>query len=99
MIGGLHGNFFYVAQQLVNNPVLPDVPLVLGTITLTTTQGVLTIQDSTLASFAPDGSGAGLLTIMQGTGALTGASGRLRTFGVFQQGCVDCDYRGEVCVP
>lgn len=99
LIGGLRGDFYYVAQQLVDNPVSTEVELVLGTIVLTTTQGTLTIQDATLASFAPDGSGAALMTIVQGTDALAGASGRLRSFGIFQQGCVDCDYRGEVCVP
>ena len=97
--GGIQGDFFYVAEQLIDNPDSMDVEFVVGTIELETSKGNLTMQDASVVSFAPDGSGASVSSITQGTGELTGASGRLRAIGILINGCVDCDYRGELCVP
>ena len=32
------------------------------------------------------------------TGACAGASGLLIGTGIFQSGCVDCDYKGQICL-
>lgn len=45
------------------------------------------------------GNFASVLTIIEGAGTLTGATGRIRDEGIFINGCVDCRYRGEVCFP
>ncbi len=100
-IGGIQGNFVFVAEALVPNPDIlnPFVQFTTGVITLETKDGTLTLRDASSVSFEPDGLFASLQTIAGGTGELAGASGRLRAYGVFKGGCVDCDYRGEICTP
>ncbi len=99
--GGIQGDFVFVAEDLVFNPDVdnPQVQFTTGVITLETKDGGLTLRDASSVSFGPDGLFASVQTIAGGTGDLEGASGRLRAYGVFQGGCVDCDYRGEVCTP
>jgi hypothetical protein len=81
-----------------------------GIITLSTHQlcsGNLVFADTSAFSYDSDPSVSGefegivsaVETIIAATGTCAGATGRLRLQGVFDSGCVDCRYVGEVCLP
>ena len=97
--GGIKGDFFYEALQFIPNPDSTGANFITGVIVLTTADGILIIDDATVASSGADGFGASVLTITEGTDDLVGATGRLRSIGVFIDGCIDCDYKGEFCTP
>lgn len=61
--------------------------------------GVLAFRDTSVFSFSPDGyfASIGSADPLLGSGGCAAASGRIRIEGVFQLGCVDCKYRGEIC--
>ena len=61
--------------------------------------GVLGFRDTSVFSFSPDGNFASIGTAdpLLGSGSCAGATGRIRIEGIFQLGCVDCKYRGEIC--
>ena len=62
-------------------------------------KGALVFRDTSVFSFGPDGSFASVVTADPGqsTGSCAAASGRVRIEGIFQLGCIDCRYRGEIC--
>src|SRR5215510_6343974 len=102
--GGLAGTFDFTATTL-NTSANPDFALTgiaffTGQLVLHTNHGGLVFKDA--GALAIDGdviTFASVLTIIEGTGALTGTTGRIRDEGIFINGCVDCRYRGEVCSP
>ena len=100
-IGGIKGNFVFVAEDIVENPDTenPLVQFTTGVVELNTKRGDLTLRDASAVSFDTDGLFGGVETIVAGTGDLAGTTGRIRIYGVFIEGCVTCDYRGEICTP
>jgi hypothetical protein len=72
-----------------------------GNLVLRTKGGTLVFKDAGAFDAIPGSRGdfASVLTVVEGTDALAGATGRLRDEGVFVNGCVDCTYRGEICRP
>ncbi len=91
-------------------PVPPNVAASTGIITLSPhhyCSGELVFADTSAFSYDSDPSVSGkfegivsaIETIVSGTGTCAGATGRLRLQGVFDNGCVDCKYVGEVCLP
>jgi hypothetical protein len=69
---------------------------------LHTNHGGLVFKDAgalELAIASDGGVFASVLTIIEGTGPLTGATGHIRDEGLFINGCVECRHRGEVCFP
>ena len=81
---------------------LTGIAFFTGELILDTNHGGLVFKDAGALDVAIAGDGgsfASMLTIIEGTGALTGATGRTRDEGIFINGCVDCRYRGEVCFP
>lgn len=102
--GGLSGTFDFTATTFdpLANPdfALTGTGFFTGQLVLHTNHGVLIFKDA--GAIAVDGdvlTFASVLTIIEGTDALTGATGRIRDEGIFINGCVDCRYRGEVCSP
>jgi hypothetical protein len=102
--GGLSGTFDFTATTFdaLANPdsALTGTAFFTGELVLQTNRGVLVFKDA--GAVAVDGEVlrfASVLTIIGGTDALTGATGRIRDEGIFINGCVDCRYRGEVCSP
>lgn len=105
--GDLKGRFTFVANSLTPFTALDHTaPLELenlaattGTITLKTKfcDGTLVINDGASFSLGPDGFYASVGIITQASGGCIDAVGLLRQQGVFQAGCVDCKYVGEVC--
>jgi hypothetical protein len=79
-----------------------DVAATTGVVTLNSKicSGSLVLEDTSTFSLSPDGSVAGLDTPdgTESTGDCFGATGRLRYMGIFEGGCVDCRYDGEICV-
>jgi len=61
--------------------------------------GALVFRDTSVFSFGPDGffASVGTADPLLGSGSCAELSGRIRIEGVFDQGCVDCKYRGEIC--
>jgi hypothetical protein len=105
--GTLNGRFRFVATTLTSyadlDPSAPaDVAATTGVVTLNSKicSGSIVLEDTSTFSLSPDGSVAGLETIdgTGSTGDCFGATGRLRYMGIFEGGCVDCKYDGEVCV-
>jgi len=105
--GDLEGTFQFIADTLTPYAALdptspPDVAATTGRITLHTDfcDGALVLQDTSAFSLSPDGFFAGIQTVdgYMSSGDCHGASGRIRIEGVFQAGCVDCKYRGEICL-
>lgn len=101
--GGLAGAFVFTATAF--NPFAnPDFALTgagffTGDLILQTNRGGLVFKDA--GAVAVDGdvlTFASVLTITNGTGGLAGATGRIRDEGIFMGGCVDCRYRGDVCL-
>jgi hypothetical protein len=91
-------------------PVPQNVDASTGIITLSSLHfcsGDLVFADTSAFSYDSDPSVSGkfegivsaIETIIAGTGTCAGATGRLRLQGVFDSGCVDCRYVGEVCLP
>ena len=102
MNGGIQGTYNFTLTSL--SPVDPAIPTVVhfsGLTTITTQDGDLNIIDAGGFDTASPGNFANLMTIVGGTGALTGASGHLFLFGDFDpaMGTGASDYRGEVCIP
>ena len=102
--GGLAGTFDFTAKTLdsLANPdfALTGISFFTGQLILHTNHGGVVFKDA--GALAIEGNVitfASVLTIIEGTGALTGATGRIRDEGIFINGCVDCRYRGEVCFP
>ena len=105
--GDLKGRFKFIASTLTIYSTLdptttPDVAAVTGVNNLQPRKfckGTLVLTDTSAFSVSPDGFVGGLETIdsLASTGDCAGASGRIRIEGVFQEGCVDCSYKGEAC--
>ena len=105
--GDLKGRFKFIASTLtpfsVQDPdTAPDVAAVTGVNNLQPREachGVLVFKDTSAFSLSPDGFVGGLETIdpYTSSGGCHGVTGRIRIEGVFQEGCVDCTYKGEVC--
>lgn len=105
--GRLKGKFRFVAESLTPFGLIettkpqPNVAATTGVIDLDTRfcDGRLVLDDTSVFSLEPDGSVGSLQTPNSdaSTGGCAGASGRLRLEGVFDNGCVDCRYRGEIC--
>lgn len=103
--GDLEGRFTFSASTLVpyvfQDPSVPqDVAATTGVLNLEPDEfceGSLTLSDTSAFSLSADGSVASLETIVAGTDECAAASGRIRIQGVFMEGCVDCEYVGEVC--
>jgi len=102
MNGGIRGTYNFALTTLL--PVDPAIPTVVhfsGTTTITTREGDLNLIDAGGFDTASPGHFANLLTIVGGTGGLSGASGHLFLFGNFDPATETgaSDYRGEVCLP
>ena len=104
--GRLKGKFRFVANTLtpfvVADPAAPpDVASTTGVISIATRfcDGTLVLDDTSAFSLSDDGFVASLQTPngAASTGGCSGASGRVRLEGIFQLGCVDCRYKGEIC--
>ena len=104
--GRLKGQFTFVADTLVpyvvQDPAAPpDVAATTGLVNLDTEfcNGTLVLTDTSAFSLGDDGLFGGLETVDgdASTGGCFGASGRIRVSGVVMEGCVDCEYEGEVC--
>ncbi len=105
--GRLKGKFRFIAGSLTPFGLIdltkpqPNVAATTGVINLETRfcDGTLVLDDTSVFSLDLDGS-VGSLQTPNGdasTGGCAGASGRVRLEGVFENGCVDCKYRGEIC--
>jgi hypothetical protein len=103
--GGLKGLFDFTANTFdpLANPDFGQtgVGFFTGNLVLRTKGGTLVFKDAGAFDAIPGSRGdfASVLTVVEGTDALAGATGRLRDEGVFVNGCVDCTYRGEICRP
>ncbi len=103
--GDLAGNIRFSAATLTPYFVLdasspPDMAASTGTITLDTDEiceGTIVFADTATFSLGDDGYVVAIETIADATGSCAAATGRIRLSGVFQGGCVDCEYVGEVC--
>jgi hypothetical protein len=102
--GGLPGTFDFTPTtvDMSGNPdfALTGIAFFTGELVLQTNHGGIRFKDAGALDVAIAGDGgsfASVLTIVEGTGALTGATGRIRDEGIFINGCDDCRYRGEVC--
>jgi hypothetical protein len=102
--GGLSGTFDFTPAtvDMSGNPDFASTGIAFftGELILQTKHGGLRFRDAgalDVAIAVDGGSFASVLTIVEGTGSLTGATGRVRDEGIFIGGCVDCRYRGEVC--
>lgn len=107
--GDLKGRFTFVANSLTPfdmvdltaPPDLANLAATTGTITLKTKfcDGTLVINDGASFSLGQDGfyASVGIIDDSQASGGCVDAVGLLRQQGVFQAGCVDCKYVGEVC--
>lgn len=104
--GRLKGKFRFVANTLTPfaaaDPTAPaDVASTTGVISIDTgfCAGTLVLDDTSAFSLGADGFVASLQTPNgdASNGGCMGASGRVRLEGIFQLGCVDCAYRGEIC--
>lgn len=98
-IGGIQGDFIFVAEAIIPNPESAEVAFTTGSIDVETKKGNLTLKDASAVSFGADGLFGSVQTVVGGTGDFTDATGRIRAYGVFLGGCVNCDYRGEICTP
>ena len=90
---------------------MPDtVDASTGIITLTPRrfcEGALIFADTSAFSYDSnpvisgkfEGIVSAIETVVAGVGGCAGASGRIRLQGVFDNGCVDCRYEGEICLP
>jgi hypothetical protein len=83
------------------DPAIPTVVHFSGTTTISTKDGDLNVIDAGGFDTASPGNFANLMSIVGGTGALTGASGHLFLSGNFDPatGSGASNYRGEVCLP
>jgi hypothetical protein len=102
--GDIRGEFVFTATSL-NPTANPDfaqtsIAFYTGDLLLQTRNGNLTLKDAGAFNIASDGNGdfASVQTIIGGTGNLVHTTGRIRTEGIFIGGCVDCRYRGEICI-
>ena len=106
--GDLKGRFKFVANTLTPygalDPTSPqDVAAVTGVNVLQPRNfcdGTLVFTDTSAFSLTADGYVGGLENVDgdASTGDCSGATGRIRIEGVFLGGCVDCRYRGEICM-
>ncbi len=99
--GAIHGDFAFTATSLVPTADTPttNVALYTGDLVIHGKNGDLLIKDAGAFSLASDGSVASVSTIVGGTEQFLGASGHLRIEGIFQNGCVDCQYEGSLRTP
>lgn len=104
--GPLKGRFVFVANTLTpfaafDPGAASDVAATTGVIHLQTgfCDGTIAFLDAASFSLGGDGFFASLSTAdpSASIGGCAGASGRLRLAGVFDEGCVDCEYEGEIC--
>ena len=104
--GGLKGRFTFIATSLTPADALDeyapaDVAATTGVIELKTRRcrGLLVIDDVSAFSGGPDGFFGSVQTpnVEASSGSCADVTGRLRAFGVFQGGCVNCTYEGELC--
>lgn len=103
--GPLGGRFRFVASTLTPfvflDPAAADVAATTGVISLRTKfcDGTLAFSDGASFSLGDDGFFASVSTAdpLASTGDCAGATGRLRLAGVFDEGCVDCEYEGQIC--
>ena len=104
-VGDLRGIFDFTANTFdpLANPDFGEtgVGIFTGNLVLRMKRGTLVFKDVGAFDAIPGSRGdfASVLTVVQGTEALAGATGRLRDEGIFINGCVDCTYRGEICRP
>ncbi len=91
-------------------PVPGNVDASTGIITLTPKrfcEGAIIFADTSAFSYDSnpmvsgkfEGIVSAIETVVAGVGGCAGASGRIRLQGVFDNGCVDCRYVGEICLP
>lgn len=103
--GDIKGIFDFTARTFdpLANPDFGEtgVGFFTGDLVLRMKDGDLVFKDAGAFDAIPGSRGdfASVLTVVEGTEALAGATGRLRDEGVFIDGCVDCTYRGEICRP
>ncbi len=103
--GDIKGDFVFTASSLkpAANPdfAQTSVAFYTGDLVLHTEKGDVVSKDAGAFNVVPNSNGdfGSVQTIIAGTGDLEGITGRLRTEGVFINGCIDCRYRGEICTP
>lgn len=91
-------------------PAPPNIDASTGVITLTPKsfcKGELFLSDTSAFSFngprptqpgdPVEGIVSAIETIVGGTGSCEGVTGQITLEGIFENGCVDCTYRGQVC--
>lgn len=101
-IGGINGDFTFVAQTLSPTPdsSVTGVFYYTGDITIMTNQGNIFDKDAGAFNVVPNSTGdfASVSTTTGGTGRYVGASGRIRIAGTFTpEDGGDSEYEGEVC--
>jgi len=105
--GSLKGDFTFVAESLtpyasLDSSAPGDVAATTGLVTLHSKicDGTLMLQDTSTFSIAADGTVGGIETVDgdASSGDCWNASGRMSYMGIFDAGCVDCKYKGEVCL-
>jgi hypothetical protein len=105
MVGDIRGiyDFSAITFDPLANPDFGEtgVGIFTGQLVLRMKDGTLVFKDAGAFDAIPGSRGdfASVLTVVQGTEALAAATGRLRDEGIFINGCVDCTYRGEICLP
>lgn len=99
--GALSGTFDFTATSLVPSSDTPETGVVFytGNIQLHTRDGDVAIRDAGAFNTGTGGDVASVSAIVSGTGAMSGASGFIRIAGVFQAGCVGCEYSGTLRLP
>ena len=101
-IGGINGDFVFIATSLTSHQDTPVTGVVhyTGDITISTRHGDIFDKDAGAFNAIPDSTGevGSVSTITGGTGRYAGASGRIRIAGTFtpEEGG-DNDYQGELC--
>lgn len=97
--GSLHASSHFVATGIVTTDQTPNtgVILVTGDNVLTLADGQLFAQDAVLLATTPGGEFAEIDTIVGGTGAFEGATGKIVATGVSSGAVAEGSFVGEVC--
>ena len=101
--GAIRGELFLVATSLTPTQDTPVTGVYMYTAddVIKTKEGDIYTKDAGALNLTPGSTGddISIVTITGGTGAYTGATGRLRASGTFSESGGEFSYEGELCTP
>jgi hypothetical protein len=101
--GAIRGDLSLVATSLTPTQDTPVTGVYLFTSddVIRTKEGDIYTKDAGALNLTPGSTGddVSIVTITGGTGAYTGATGRLRAYGTFSETGGEFSYEGEICTP